>query len=260
MFISSMKKICALFLLFFLQTDFLESCFSRKERLGLVEKKDAQEQKIIDPLDHMAAIAGLFSLSAGLDAHGKAALTSTLSFLLSRLVSQKEDNYHVDVRVPVTYNFTDGSCFRSDSINICIAPKLFERKYLDVIWQKIDDFQIAPIAIFDSYEKSDNSPDMIEVCSREYDYANSRWGIKPKLALKGFFDPTKISITAIPKTRPQFTYRMKNGIFSFSMPFDKLLYSNHYIVATSVEGFAKHQKRVSLYAIPQDPGYKDKDV
>ena len=84
MFISSMKKICALFLLFFLQTDFLESCFSRKERLGLVEKKDAQEQKIIDPLDHMAAIAGLFSLSAGLDAHGKAALTSTLSFLLSR--------------------------------------------------------------------------------------------------------------------------------------------------------------------------------
>ena len=44
------------------------------------------------------------------------------------------------------------------------------------------------------------------------------------------------------------------------MPFDKLLYSNHYIVAKSVEGFAKHQKRVSLYAIPQDPGYKDKDV
>lgn len=241
-----MKKLCALFLLFVLQTHFLESCFLRKERLGLVEKKVVQEPKTIDPLDHMAAIAGLFSLSAGLDADGKAALTSTLPFLLSRLVGQKKDDYHVDVRVPVSYYFTDGSCFRSDSINICIVPKLFERKDVDGIWQKIDGFQIAPIVIFDSYEKSDNSSDMIEVCSREYNYVNSRWDIKPKLSFL--------------KTRSQFTYRMKNGIFSFSMPFDKPLYPNHYIVATSAEGVAKHQQRVSLYAIPKDPRYKDKDV
>ena len=241
-----MKKLCALLLLFVLQTHFLESCFSRKERLGLVEKKIEQKQKTIDPLDHMAAIAGLMRLFGYVDILSNRKYESYASCLASRLISEHDAAkfFFMVKRGSISTKMFVSSKSSSKKLDELKNPRILDA-------HRIAEFTTSIQYRQDSYRQ--------DVCSKrvlvnlESEPSDSRFTevVVARNSLQG--------IHLIAKTFSDgllCNYYMTDQEYYSSKPLGRSWYPNHQIV---VEACA-FNSRVCLYAIPDKPGYKDKDV
>ena len=260
-----MKKLCALLLLFIVPTHFLESCFSRKERLGLVEKKVEQKQKTIDSVDHMAALAGLLAFSrAGLSDVSFASAKKEVrlydqyvSCLASGLIS--ENSVHV-------FSLTDtiDSLYRLDMLvyheSTSLDPQNLDKveNYKFGEAHKIADFDMLQMLhkhtakLFIKISTSETVPSFYKINrSVEKTY---------KVAVLQPFDVSQgIAFTTISNDGLECRYDIKKERFFASKPVDRMCYPDHTIVIKArTLGFSKSS--VKIYAIPKNPRYKDKYV
>ena len=197
----------------------------------------ADKPKTIDPLDHMAAISGLLTASIFVDKETREKYELCTSCLVSRLISEKdEDKFFFTVR----------------DHDMLVSPQFMPKKlsfFNEALGKAHRSYKIAEFEVRRLDEK-------LVVVYQGCEYSSSVSRVVASL------DPSQNMnvITSSKDDDVVCNYHITEETYHSSKSLGRSWYPHHQIVVRATYGTTRGGHRVSLYAIPHDNRYKDKDV